>query len=204
MPVAKDRFDALPKTPGRTGAHRGAVRRGGGWLGVVLIVVGIVICSTVGLWVAANVFKIKLDYDFPFLSNLIPAATETATPTPEPTTTDGAEVTARELRILVLNGTPYSGLQDTVAAQLQEAGWPAATTATTNEREIEKTVVYYVDGKNADVARGGAELLGTGQVRPVAPTVYPDQDIIIVIGMDSPIAESQAPQPAPTDAAPAS
>jgi len=193
MAKPKDRFDGLPNEPGRVGAHRGAVRRGGGWLGFLLILIGIVVLTAAGFLVATNVFKIKLDFEFPFLPQF--TQTPSATPTtPPPTTSDPAEAVARGLSIMVLNGTPVEGLQDQVGGDLSAAGWPISTTGTTGTRQIEDTIVYYADAANADIARGLVQVLGFGEAKPVSPDVYPGQSIIIVIGMDDPA----VPQPAPS------
>jgi len=196
MAKVKDRFDGLPNEPGRVGAHRGAIRRGGGWLGVLLIVLGIVALTAAGLFAADKALRAGggkgLDFDFPFLPKF--TATPSATPTtPPPVTADPAVAVTRGLSIMVLNGTSVEDLGSQTGGSLAAAGWPISTTGTTS-RQIEDTVVYYADPANADLARGLVQVLGFGEARQVSPTVYPDQDIIIILGMDDPA----VPQPSPT------
>jgi len=96
-----------------------------------------------------------------------------------------------------MNGTPVVGLQNTVADELGALGWPIGTRITAGDREVLDTVIYYVDPVNADLARGLAEVLGIGEARPIAPNIYPNQDIIIVLGNDHPAVPQ--PEPAPSE-----
>lgn len=203
MATGKDRFDALTREPGRVGAHRGPMRRGGGWLGLALFLVGLIVITAGGLFVVDRVMRDTsptgqgLDFNFPFLPELVPTPTPSETP-PPPVVTDPAEAAARGLRIMVLNGTPVTGLQNTVGDELLAAGWPVGTRARAGETEVLDTVVYYANEANADIARGLVEILGLGEAKPVDPSIYPGQDLIIVLGMDHPAVPK--PTVEPTDA----
>ncbi len=201
MAKARDRFDALKREPGRVGAHRGPIRRGGGWLGLLLFLVGLAVITAAGLFVVDRIVRDTnqtgegLDFNFPFLPQFVPTPTPTDTPTAPPVVTDPAQAVARGVRIMVINGTPVTGLQNTVADQLTAAGWAATITrAAASERDILDTFVYYVDPANADIARGLAQALQLGEAKAIAPNVYPGQDIVIVIGNDHP----SVPQPEPS------
>ena len=54
------------------------------------------------------------------------------------------------------------------------------------QRDIEKTTVYYTTEADEDVARGLVVAMGVGQIRLVAPDVFPGTLINIVIGADYP------------------
>jgi len=203
MAQPRDRFDALKKEPGRVGSHRGPVRRGGGWLGLALFLVGLIVITAGGLFVVDRVMRDTsptgqgLDFNFPFLPELVPTPTPSETP-PPPVVTDPAVAVERGLSIMVLNGTPVTGLQTTVGDELAAAGWPIGTRARAGDADVLDTVVYYADEANADIARGLVEALGIGEARSVDPNVYPGQSIVIVIGMDHPAVPK--PTAEPTDA----
>ena len=97
---------------------------------------------------------------------------------------------------MVINGTPVSGLQNTVGDELLAAGWPIGTRARAGESDVLDTIVYYADPANADVARGLVEILGFGEAKDVDPNVYPGQSLIIVIGMDHPAVPKPTETPA--------
>lgn len=203
MAQARDRFDALKREPGRVGSHRGPVRRGGGWLGLGLFLVGLIVITSVGLFVVDRIVRDTgqadqgLDFNFPFLPELVPTPTPSETP-PPPVVTDPAIAVERGLSIMVLNGTPVTGLQNVVGDELVATGWPIGTRARAGDTDVLDTVVYYADPANADVARGIAEVLGYGEAREVDPNIYPGQSIVIVIGMDHPAVPK--PTTEPTDA----
>ena len=202
MARTRDRFDAITREPGRVGSHRGPIRRGGGWVGLLVFLVGLAVVTAAGLFVVDRIVRDTsptgqgLDFNFPFLPEFGPSVTPTPTEAPI-VTTDPAEAVARGVRIMVMNGTPVAGLQNTVADELQAAGWPIGTRATAGDREVLDTVIYYVDPANGDLARGLAQVLGIGEARPIAPNIYPNQDIIIVLGNDHPAVPQ--PEPAPTE-----
>ncbi len=87
----------------------------------------------------------------------------------------------------MLNGTPVTGLQDTVWQQLKDAGWPVTSRANSADREIDRTVVYYSDPADEDVARGLVEALGVGEIRQVGVDTYPGAKLTIVLGADHPL-----------------
>ncbi|OJX67089.1 MAG: hypothetical protein BGO95_10185 [Micrococcales bacterium 73-13] len=202
MARTRDRFDAIAREPGRVGSHRGPIRRGGGWIGLLLFLIGLVVITAAGLFVVDRIVRDTsptgqgLDFAFPFL----PKPTDAATPEPTEApvvTNDPNEAVARGVRIMIMNGTPVVGLQNTVGDELVGVGWPIATRAAAGDRQVLDTIIYYVDPANADLARGLAEAIGIGEARPIAPNVYPGQDLIIVLGNDHPAVPR--PEPAPTD-----
>lgn len=203
MAQARDRFDALKREPGRVGSHRGPVRRGGGWLGLALFLVGLIIITAGGMFVVDRIMRDTsptgqgLDFNFPFLPDLVPTPPPSEAP-PPPVVTDPAVAVERGLRVMVLNGTPVTGLQNAVGDELANLGWPIATRARAGSSDVLDTIVYYADPANADIARGIVETIGFGEAREVDPNVYPGMNVIVVIGMDHPSVPK--PTPVPTDA----
>jgi len=179
------------------------MRRGGGWLGLGLFLVGLIIITAGGLFVVDRIMRDTsptgqgLDFNFPFLPELVPTPTPSETP-PPPVVSDPAVAVERGLRIMVINATAVTGLQNVVGDELATLGWPIGTRARAGESDRYDTIVYYADEANADVARGIVETLGFGEAKSVDPNVYPGQDLIVVIGMDHPAVPK--PTQTPTDA----
>lgn len=188
---AQDRFDRVKDEPGRVGAHRGPARRGRGWFALLWAVLATIALVFGGLFVLSR--WLDVDFGLPILAQptQTPVPTET---TPAPTIANPADIDpARAITIIVLNGTPVTGLQDTVWQQLKDAGWPVTSRANSADREIDRTVVYYSDPADEDVARGLVEALGVGEIRQVGVDTYPGAKLTIVLGADHPLV------PAPVD-----
>ena len=189
----QDRFDRVKDEPGRVGAHRGAKRRGRGWVAVAWALLA------TGVLVFGSLFVLSrwLDVDF----GLPIFAQPTATPTPvettaEPIITDPLTIDpARAITVVVLNGTPVAGLQTTVGDALLAAGWPITSRATASDRAIDDTIVYYSDPADADVARGLVAALGVGEIREVAGGTFPGAKLTIVLGGDHPLVPQPEPEP---------
>jgi hypothetical protein len=182
----KDRFDNLPDDLVRVGAHRGPKKRGRGWIGFAWAALATLVLIVVGVFLL-NRF-IGLDVSLPFLE---PTATQTSTPTPPPTATpltDPATIDpARQIKLDVVNGTTNVGLQQTVADQLTALGWVVGSAIPANEKNVEKTYIYYGDPANEDVARGIAIALGTGDIRLIDPATFPGAPVTVVLGADFPV-----------------
>ena len=181
----KDRFDELPDDLKRIGAHRGPKKKGGGWIAFAwaLLATGVLIFG--GLWGLSKF--VGVDVGLPIFQ-AAPAATPTPTPTPtadpvlDPATIDPA----RLIKITVFNGTATAGLENTVGDALAAGGWPIDGRTNAAERDIAKTTVYYTTAADEDVARGLVVAMGVGEIRLVAPDVFPGTLINIVIGADYP------------------
>jgi len=197
MASEKDRFDRLPRTRGRVGAHRGPRRRGLGWLWVLLAVVVAAALTVVALYLIPILTGMRLD--IPWLPQPSPTPSSTQTRAPAEIT-DPADIDpARGITIAVLNGTPATGLQDDVFQQLSEAGWPMKLKANAGDRDQLDTFVYVSNPADVDVARGLIQVLGYGDIRIVDPDQYPGASLTIVIGEDSPL--YTGPRSTPTGAA---
>jgi hypothetical protein len=181
----KDRFDQLPEDLKRIGAHRGPKKKGGGWIGFAwaLLATGVLIFG--GLWGLSKF--VGMDVGLPIFQGPptptpTPSVTPTADPVLDPTTIDPA----RKIQVTVLNGTATVGLENTVGDALAAVGWTVAARTNAGEKDVEKTVVYYSDAANEDVARGLVVSLGKGEIRLVGPEVFPGMPLTVVIGVDYP------------------
>jgi len=189
----QDRFDRVKDQPGRVGAHRGAKRRGRGWIAFAWAALATGALVFGGLFVLSR----WLDVDF----GLPVFAQPTATPTPvettaDPVITDPTTIDpARAITIVVLNGTPVAGLQTTVGDDLAAAGWPITSRATASDRAIDDTIVYYSNPADADIARGLVAALGVGEIREVAEGTFPGAKLTIVLGGDHPLVPQPEPEP---------
>lgn len=181
--ASKDRFDALPRTRGRVGAHRGHRTRGLGWVWFLVAVV-----ATAALVVGAlKVLSAYMEIDIPWIATPTAAPSGTSTVAP-PEITDPKQIDpARGITIIVLNGTPKDGLQDKVFKQLKKAGWPVKSSGNSGDRKQLDTVIYYSNPSDLDVARGLKTVLGAGDIRSVDANQYPGAAITIVIGEDDPL-----------------
>ena len=175
----KDRFDELPDDVLRVGAHRAPAKRGRGWFGFLWAVLATAVLIVAGI-IALSI--INDDFRLPFLPEA--SETPTETPTEEPT---AEPVVDAEVPITVLNGTPLSGLANTVGDLLVAEGWNGAgegigSRANAAVRDIEETVVYYSSPELEGAARGLVLALKVGDVR--LSDDYPASPITIVLGED--------------------
>jgi len=170
----KDQFDDLPADLARVGAHRAPPRAARGWVTFAWAAL------FTGLFVVAGTLGLNWYRGLGFLgetpsSSGTPSALVTAEPVLDPTTIDPA----RAISITILNGTPTVDLEDAAAAALP--GWPVGASLVATNRAEPKTVVYYGNPANEDVARGLVLALGVGEVRESTAYTAP---ITIVLGAD--------------------
>ncbi|MCX7523397.1 LytR C-terminal domain-containing protein [Microbacterium sp. STN6] len=179
----KDRFDTAPERHSRIGAHRAPARRGRGWIGFAWAALATVILVGIGVvWILQVNNSINVPKGFGFFgSDSTPTATATSTPTPTITPTIDPK-----LSVMVLNGTPTTGLAGDVANQLSAAGWTIASRGNASENDITKTVVYYSDDANEGAALGAAKSLKGAKVSIVKTDAYVDSGaaLTVVVGSD--------------------
>lgn len=181
----KDRFDELPEDLKRIGAHRGPKKKGGGWVGFAwaLLATGVLIFA--GLYGLSKF--VGVDVGLPiFQPAPTPTPTPTATPTADPVLDPTTIDPARAISVTVLNGTAVVDLEDTVGDALAAVGWSVNGRALAGEKDVAKTVVYYSDPANEDVARGVVVSIGAGEIRLVSPDIFPASPLTLVIGVDYP------------------
>ena len=175
----RDRFDRVPDDLLRTGAHRGAARKGRGWITFAWAALATGILVVVGL-LGLAIVNGKLA-DIPFFA---PAASATPTATPTPTASPKLDPS---VPITILNGTPTTNLANTVGDDLVKQGWAGAASgvgsrANAAETNIKQTVVYYSDPANEGAARALVLSLKVGTIK--LSDVYSASPITVVIGSD--------------------
>ncbi len=172
----RDQFDDLPADLARVGAHRAPPRPGRGWITFAWAAL------FTGLFVVAGSLGLNALRGLSFLgeppaNSATPSVVVTADPVLDPTTIDPA----RAISITVLNGTTTVDLEKIAGETLRTKGWPVGATLIATNRTEPKTVVYYGDPANEDVARGLVIALGVGEIRESTNYSAP---ITIVLGAD--------------------
>ena len=183
-----DRFDSLPDDLLRTGAHRAAPKRGGGWIAFAWAALATGVLVAVGLFGLAVIRgTIELPFAAPSMTGG-PALTPTSTPSPAstPSPTIHAKIDPA-LAITVLNGTTTKGLATATGNDLVKQGWTGAsakigsrTNAPTSN--VTKTVVYYGAAANEAAARAMVLSLKIGEIR--LSQAYPGSPITVLLGSD--------------------
>ncbi|WP_439692800.1 LytR C-terminal domain-containing protein [Curtobacterium sp. SP.BCo] len=188
----RDRFDDVADGP-RVGAHRGAQRRGRGWIAFAwaALATGVI----VGLGVLALAL-LNDSYSFPgstaptSSASATPSASASSTPSAsssssapasqEPTAATPADQGATS--VVVLNGTTTTGLAAKASTALTSAGWKVTSTGDAGTTGTTATIVYYQQASQAAVAQGIAKSLGVTAVQQSA--AFPNADISVVLGAD--------------------
>ncbi|MBT1583990.1 LytR C-terminal domain-containing protein [Curtobacterium flaccumfaciens] len=192
----RDRFDDVADGP-RVGAHRGAQRRGRGW-----IVFAWAALAT-GVLVGIGVLSLAvLNGSYSFNGSDSPSASASASATAKPSATSkpsasssagsgsaGADSAAAATpaqqgttTVVVLNGTTTTGLASRASAALTGAGWRVASTGDAGTTGSTSTIVYYQQASQAAVAQGIAKQLGVTAVQQSA--AFPNADVSVVLGAD--------------------
>ncbi len=177
----KDRFDSVPDDLLRTGAHRGPQKRGQGWIAFAWAALATGILVVVGL-LGLAIVNGKLT-EIPFFGGV-------SSTSPSPSITPSATALPllnAALPITVLNGTPTTGLANTVGDNLVKQGWGGAalkvgSRANAATADVKQTVVYYSDPANEGAARALVLSLKTGTIR--LSNVYSPSPMTVVIGSD--------------------
>jgi len=180
----KDQFDDFPEDLARIGAHRGPVKRGGGWIGFAWAALA------TGALVAAGLFYVSLtneSFKFDFGTDTAASASPSASaiPTAEPITEKSVIKTLKKERgitITVLNGSATDDLDRIAYRALKADQWPATSYAPASVDTEEETIVYYSNADDEDVARGVIAALGTGDVS--FSEAFSGAPITVVLGSD--------------------
>ncbi len=180
-----DRFDDLPDSVGRVGAHRAPQRRGGVWIAVAwgLLASGVLVVA--GLY-ALSVVSDGVTFDIPVFAEPEPEPESEPEPEPEPTADPIVDPTTVELpsgfTLTVLNATPSSGLAQQAGDELTAVGWPVGTTTNAADDDFPETLVFYSDPANEGFARGIAQQLRVAEVE--LSDAFPGAPITVVLGTD--------------------
>jgi hypothetical protein len=191
----RDRFDDVADGP-RVGAHRGAGRRGRGW--VVFAWAALATGVLVGIGVLALTL---LNGSFQFdEGDTAGAPSSSASSVPSGSATpgdDGSDDTGSatpaapsaaapsdqgSTTLVVLNGTSTSGLAASGRTKLTTAGWTVTSTGDAGTTGAGQTIVYYQQESQAAVAEGVAKSLGVSAVQ--RSSAFPNADVSVVLGAD--------------------
>lgn len=184
----RDRFDDVADGP-RVGAHRGAQRRGRGWIAFAWAALATGVLVGLGVLVLA-----LLNGSYSFTGSTSPSASSSASATAKPSASAAPSTPASQApaagtptdqgstSLVVLNGTTTTGLAAKGSAALTAAGWKVTSTGDAGTTGTTATIVYYQQASQAAVARGIAKSLGTTAVQQSA--AFPNADISVVLGAD--------------------
>ncbi|MGM7699667.1 LytR C-terminal domain-containing protein [Microbacterium sp. A84] len=174
--LVKDRFDDVPRSSGRVGAHRAEAPGMNGWVVLLWSFVAALVIIVVGIFVALMLMG---------RITLFPGANSTGAPAPEV-----AGVVDTSYSVLVLNATPESGLDVQLRDTLLNNGWPADSVSygEAGQQDFAETTVYYVAEADQLAAIGLADVIGGAQVSEsdfyADPNDPEQKQLVVVIGLD--------------------
>lgn len=172
----RDRFDDIPSSRGRVGAHRAENPRIRGWVVFLWALVATIVLVTVGIF-GTLVASGRV--------TLFPTPTPSATPTP--TVTPVLDTT---YSVLVLNATGQSGLATQTKDVIVAAGWdPTKVLASeAGQDDFPVTTVYYPYPEAQSAAAGLADAIGGARIQlsdVYQPEGQPDAaQLAVVLGLD--------------------
>lgn len=172
--VPRDRFDDVPRSPARVGAHR-APRPRFRWVVVLLwwLLAVVVLTGTGILGFLALSQNDSIDLPSPGAS-----AEQTAEP---------EAVIDTSYSVLVLNGAGDEQAAETVRQSVLDAGWAEGDVVPfdADATDVAATTVYYVDDADAAAARGLADALGVADVEQNAEfDEMSEGGLTVVVGLD--------------------
>jgi cytoskeletal protein RodZ len=184
----RDRFDDVADGP-RVGAHRGAQRRGRGWIAFAWAALATGVLVGIGVLVLA---LLNGSYSFDGSTSPSASSSASASATSEPSSSPsssapqapaaGTPADQGATSVVVLNGTTTTGLAAKASAALTSAGWKVTSTGDAGTTGTTATIVYYQQAAQASVAQGIAKSLGVTAVQQSA--AFPNADISVVLGAD--------------------
>lgn len=172
----RDRFDDVPRTAGRVGAHRAENPGMSGplvllWAGVAALI--LIVVGTFAVLLASGRIT-------PF-----PGSEGSSTAQPDQGTT-----LETDYAVLILNGTAEEGLDASLRETIIGAGWDEEDvwTGPSSETDFESTTIFFEAEADEDAARGLAAVIGGAEL--VRSDFYADPDdpddrqLTVVIGLD--------------------
>jgi len=176
----KDRFDHLPHSTERVGAHRAPTKKGRGWVAFWWALAATVLLIGIGVAVLAALNN-RLSFDLPGTSPSSSASAPAVTPTTAPTAVATVDP---GLSVTVLNGTAGAGVAADVGDLLTAAGWTVGALSNASTEDVPKTIVYYADAKLEGAARGVAASLPGADVLLATDFAESGADLTVVVGND--------------------
>lgn len=182
MKYPKDRFDDIPPSIDRRGAHRAPRTRAAkiaAWLWGLAAVAVLVIIAVIAMFVIDKVVSAGTQ------TAAEPTATETAPADQQPPADQAPAEPARdpEIPVTVLNGTDQAGVAGSTGDTLTGAGWNVASTGDADSEDHASTVVYYGDAADEPAALAVVQDLGGGAAQ-LDPAQAPAGTITVVVGAD--------------------
>lgn len=180
-----DRFDEIPASLGRVGAHRAPAPRGRRWIVVAWAALASGVLVVAGLY-GLSLISDRVTFPLPGLDTAEPMPTPSesasAPASVEPITDPALAELPAGFTITVLNGTEVDGLGAAARDLLAAPGWPVGTVTAAAQTDLAETVVYYSDPALEGVAAGMASLLGAGVIE--LSDAFPGAPITIALGAD--------------------
>ena len=185
----RDRFDDVPRSSGRVGAHRAEAPGMNGWIVLLWSFVAALVLIIGGIFGSLVVMG---------RITLFPEAVPTATPTPEET-----GVIDTSYSVLILNATADEGLDEQMRETLINNGWAADVVfaSDSTSQDFTTTTVYYVADEDELAAIGLAGLIGGADVQQsdfyAAMNDTEQKQLTVVIGLDDSANPPASPEETP-------
>ncbi|MFJ4222618.1 LytR C-terminal domain-containing protein [Microbacterium sp. NPDC089695] len=185
----RDRFDDVPRSSGRVGAHRAEAPGMNGWIVLLWSFVAALVLIIGGIFGSLVVMG---------RISLFPEAVPTATPTPEET-----GVIDTTYSVLILNATADEGLDEQMRDTLINSGWAAdiVFASDSTSQDFSTTTVYYVADEDELAAIGLAGLIGGADVQQsdfyAAMNDTDQKQLTVVIGLDRSANPPASPEETP-------
>lgn len=182
----KDQFDDLPEDLARVGAHRGPIKRGGGWITFAWAALA------TGALVVGGLYAVTLlNPDLEIFPKAEPSAVASVAPSVVPTAeplTDADTIRTlkkdRKTTITIINATATTDLESKARTALKADKWPVTAVASADATDIVQTIVYYRDAEDEDIARGLLVALGLTEGDVLLTDAYEGAPVTIVLGSD--------------------
>lgn len=182
----KDRFDHLPHSLERVGAHRAPGKKGRQWVAFWWALAATAVLIGLGVFGMASLSN-KLNIAIPGLSSSTATDTSTATDAAASASATAAAPTATvdpSLTVTVLNGTAGAGVAKAVGEVLTAAGWTVGALSNASTEDVTTTTVYYADASLEGAARGVAASLPGSTLLLANDFATSGADLTVVVGTD--------------------
>ncbi|WP_243408937.1 MULTISPECIES: LytR C-terminal domain-containing protein [unclassified Microbacterium] len=186
---SRDRFDDVPRSSGRVGAHRAETPGMNGWVVLLWSFVAALVLIIAGIFGSLVVMG---------RISLFPETAPSSVPTPEET-----GVVDTTISVMILNATPEEGLDTQMRDLLINSGWLADSVYASDSASVdfETTTVYYVAEEDELAAIGLARVIGGAEVQQsdfyAALNDTGAKQITVVIGLDRSTTVPETPAETP-------